>query len=304
MTEAKRLEMLKRPAGKVDVVLDTDTYNEIDDQFALAYLLSAPEKLNTVAVYAAPFFNMHSTGPEDGMLRSYDEILKITSLIGWNRPELVFKGSRSYLPDENTPVPSPAAEDLAKRAMNYTSENPLYVVAIGAITNVASALLLNPEISERMVLIWLGGHALEWPHNREFNLHQDIAGARVVFGCGVPLVQLPCMGVVSHFSTTEPELRYWLMDKNPLCTYLAQHTIDEANAYAKGKPWSRVIWDVTTIAWLLDEEEKFVQDKLIPSPIPAYDGHWASDPTRHMIKYVYAVNRDPLWEDVFGRLTK
>lgn len=304
MTEAKRLEMLKRPTGKVDVVLDTDTYNEIDDQFALAYLLSAPEKLNTVAVYAAPFFNMHSTSPEDGMLRSYDEILKITSLIGWNHPELVFKGSRSYLPDETTPVPSPAAEDLARRAMNYTSENPLYVVAIGAITNVASALLLNPEIRERMVLIWLGGHALEWPHNREFNLHQDIAGARVVFGCGVPVVLLPCMGVVSHFSTTEPELRYWLMDKNPLCTYLAQHTIDEANAYAKGKPWSRVIWDVTTVAWLLDEDEKFVQDKLIPSPIPAYDGHWASDPTRHMIKYVYAVNRDPLWEDVFGRLTK
>lgn len=302
MTEIERLAMLERPAGPVDVVLDTDTYNEIDDQFALAYLLSAPEKLNTVAVYAAPFFNSKSSGPEDGMLRSYDEILKVTRLMNWNHPEKVYKGSTGYLPDENTPVHSPAAEDLARRAMSYTKEKPLYVAALGAITNVASALLINPDIKERIVLVWLGGHALEWPNNKEFNLKQDVAGARVVLGCGVPLVLLPCMGVVSHFSTTEHELRYWLMDKNPLCTYLAQNTIDEANSYAAGKPWSRVIWDVTVIGWLLDPQSARVQDKLIPSPIPEYDGHWGSDPTRHLIKYVYAIKRDALWEDVFTRL--
>ena len=93
MTEIERLTMLQRPTGQVDVVLDTDTYNEIDDQYALAYLLSAPEKLNTVAVYAAPFFNSKSSGPEDGMLRSYDEILKVIQLMGWNHPEKVYQGS-------------------------------------------------------------------------------------------------------------------------------------------------------------------------------------------------------------------
>jgi len=304
MTEVERLAMLQRPMGQVDVVLDTDAYNEIDDQYALAYLLSAPEKLNTVAVYAAPFFNAKSSGPEDGMLRSYDEILKVIQLMGWNHPEKVYKGSTAYLPDENTPVHSPAAEDLAARAMNYTKENPLYVAAIGAITNVASALLINPEIKDRIVLVWLGGHALEWPKNDEFNLRQDVAAARVVFGCGVPLVLLPCMGVVSAFTTTEPELRYWLMGKNPLCTYLAQNTIDEANSYAKGKPWSRTIWDATVIAWLLDEKGEMVQDKLIASPIPEYDNHWGSDPTRHLIRYVYHIRRDRLWEDIFTRLTK
>jgi len=39
------------------VVLDTDTYNEVDDQFALAHLLLAPELVRLEAVYAAPFFN-------------------------------------------------------------------------------------------------------------------------------------------------------------------------------------------------------------------------------------------------------
>ena len=64
-TDTLLLNRLKRPEGKIDVVLDTDTYNEIDDQFALAYLLRSGEKLNVKAIYAAPFFNEKSEGPAD-----------------------------------------------------------------------------------------------------------------------------------------------------------------------------------------------------------------------------------------------
>ena len=53
--EKTMLERLLPPKGKVDVVLDTDTYNEVDDQFALAYLFCAREKCNVRAIYAAPF---------------------------------------------------------------------------------------------------------------------------------------------------------------------------------------------------------------------------------------------------------
>ena len=81
----------------------------------------------------------------------------------------VYKGSAGYLPDEETAVESPAAADLAARAMNYTPEKPLYVLAIGAITNVASAILKNPDIIDRIVIVWLGGNALHWPENKEFN---------------------------------------------------------------------------------------------------------------------------------------
>lgn len=61
--------------------------------------------------------------------------------------------------------------------MEHSEEKPLYVLAIGAITNVASALLMEPEIKNRMVLVWLGGNAYSWPDNKEFNLFQDVAGA-------------------------------------------------------------------------------------------------------------------------------
>ena len=152
------LRRLTKPKGKIDVVLDTDTYNELDDQFALSYMMKNSDKLNVKALYAAPFLNDKSVSPKDGMEKSYDEILKLLTLL--KREDLkavTFKGSETYLTDEDTPVLSPAAKDLATRAMDYTPEKPLYVVAIGAITNVASALLLKPEIRDRIVLVWLGG---------------------------------------------------------------------------------------------------------------------------------------------------
>ena len=54
-----------------NVVIDTDAFNEIDDQFAISYLLANGDKLNTVALYAAPFLNSNSVSPEDGMIKSY-----------------------------------------------------------------------------------------------------------------------------------------------------------------------------------------------------------------------------------------
>lgn len=297
------LRRLQKPAGKIDVVLDTDTYNEIDDQFALSYMVRSSEKLCVKAIYAAPFFNEKSVSPEDGMEKSYAEILTLLSLLG--REDLkpvVFKGSRTYLPDESTPVSSPAAEDLAVRAMEYTAENPLYVVAIGAITNVASAILMNPDIRERIVVVWLGGNAHHWVNNAEFNIAQDVAAGRILFGCGVPLVQLPCMGVVSAFTVSEPELRAYLLGKNPLCDHLAQYAIEEGRRTASAETWTRVIWDVTAVAWLLDGD--FMADTLVHSPIPQYDHTWAPSSTRHFIRYVYAIHRDRLLADLVHKLTE
>ena len=159
----------------------------------------------------------------------------------------------------HTPVESDSADFMATLADCYSPQKPLYIVAIGAITNVASAILKNPQMVENTVIIWLGGRGLHMPRGvQEFNMQQDIAAARVVMGCGVPVVQLPCTGVVDHFITTGPELNYWLVDKNPLADYLARNTIQEAESYARGKPWSRVIWDVTAVAWLMNDDYRFM----------------------------------------------
>lgn len=300
LTKEQRLRMLTPPQGKIDVVIDSDTFNEIDDQFAICYALHCPEKMDVKAIYAAPFFNHHSTSPGDGMERSYQEILKLLELSHMQRE--VYRGSEDYLENEETPRISYAAEDLRVRAMAYTPEKPLYVVALGAITNVASALLMNPAIAERMVVVWLGGHSLEWDSNKEFNMGQDVAAARVVYGSGVPLVMLPCLGVVSSFTISGPELDYWLKGQNDLCEYLAQNTIDEAEVYAKGRVWTRVIWDATAVAWLMNEDERFMRDRLISTPIPEYEHRWTLTEGGPLCRYVYFIRRDALFEDMFTRL--
>lgn len=306
MNYERRMINLSSPKGRVDVILDTDAYNEIDDQFAIGYMLKKPERLNVVGICAAPFTNEKSTGPADGMEKSYNEILKLLALMGKSELEsIVYRGSERYLPDEKTPVESPAADFMARLADNYSPENPLYIVAIGAITNVASAILKNPNMTENCVVVWLGGHGTHCPMAAgEFNMWQDIPGARVLFGCGVPLVQLPCGGVVEEFATTGPELTYWLSGKNALCDYLVENTVNEANKYAAGKPWSRPIWDVCAVAWLLNDGWQFMREMLIPAPIPEYDAFYATDPYRQQIKYISKINRDRLFEDLFETLAK
>lgn len=299
----ERVDRLKVPEGKIDVVIDTDAYNEIDDQFAISYLLRSNDKLNTVAIYAAPFLNEKSTSPKDGMEKSYCEILKLLDLAGAaDKKGCVRKGSETYLTSETEPVHSPAAEDLCIRVQAYSSDNPLYVVAIGAITNIASALLINPKIKEKMVVVWLGGHAHSFPDTKEFNMYQDIAAVRVVMGSGVPFVQLPCDGVVSEFRISKPELKYWLCGKNDLADYLAQNTIKEAESYACGEIWTRVIWDVAAVAWLLNEKDRFMLSRIIPTPVAEYNHTYTVNPDGYLMCYVYKLRRDELMNDLIHKL--
>ena len=308
MENDRLIKALSVPEGLVDVLLDTDAYNEIDDQFALAYLLGMPERANIKGITAAPFFapgmNGKSVSPADGMEKSYNEIHKVLTLA--DHKELfgdTCKGSAAFLPDEHTPVSSAAASFTAELSASYTEENRLYIIAIGAITNVASALLLRPEMKDSTVIVWLGGHARHMPDTREFNMFQDIAAARVVLGCGVPVVQIPCSGVADRFLTTRFELEHWLLGKNAICDYLVKNTVEEAESYAGGRPWSRVIWDVTAVSWLVNNNNRFLGSRLLPSLLPGYDFRYSEKPEEHLIRYVDHVNRDLLFEDLVRRIT-
>lgn len=310
-----KLNMLNKPMKKIiDVVLDTDTFNEIDDQYALAYLLNSDEKLNTIAIHAAPFFNHKVRSPEEGMLKSYQEILKVLDLMDRNELQsIVYKGSNRTLSNESDSVPSEAVDNLIKLSQAYSKENPLYVVAVAGLTNIASALLKDPTLVNRMVLVWLGGHSYDWSvdpsfdlwegyPNEEFNLMQDIYAAKVVFNSNVMMVHVPCMGVVSGFTTTGPELEYWLKGKNKLCDYLVEVTEKEAVVDNEGDTWSREIWDVAAVAWLLDGN--FMWDRYTMKPAIQNDGAYSHDQNGDLIKYVYYIDRDNLFSDLFRKLAR
>ena len=278
-----------------NVILDTDCYNEIDDQFALAYMMLSPDKINLLSVNAAPFLNSRSTSAGDGMEKSYNEIFNIMKLVDPSAKIPVYRGSTEFMKNKETPVESEAADNIINTVMN--SEETVYIVAIGAITNVASALVKCPEIAKRAVLIWLGGHALNWPDTKEFNLRQDIPGAQVVFDCGIPLIQIPCNGVCTEFSTTIPELEYYLGGKNELCDYL----VNIVKGYTKNPfGWSKIVWDVTAAAVLIKPEA--LDMVVIPTPYVTSDCRYAFDDARHHYVYVRRIRRDPIYADLFKKL--
>ena len=298
LDETFRIGQLKPPISKVRMVLDTDTYNEVDDQFALAYAYLSKEKIELEAVYAAPFHNKRSVGPADGMEKSYQEILRLLKMLGKSSDGFAFRGSDQYLKDIAAPVRSEAALDLVKKAIVSTPENPLYVVVVGCITNIASAILIEPKIIENIVVVWLGGNALEWPHQKEFNLKQDVLAAQVVLNSGVPFVIMPCRPVVSHFHTTIPELKYYMEGKNKLSDYLYNIVLEYSG---NREAWSKVIWDVTAVAWIVNPE--WISTVIVHSPILTDQVTYSIDRNRHFIRMANELNRDAIFKDLFSKLT-
>jgi inosine-uridine nucleoside N-ribohydrolase len=280
------------------MVLDTDTYNEIDDQFAVVYALLSPE-LNVQAVYAAPFKNSRSAGPADGMEKSYEEILRILNRLGRSPEGFALRGSTRYLQDLTHAERSPAALDLVERARKSSPQDPLYVVAVGAITNVSNAILIEPSIIQRIVVVWLGGNGHNWPHQREFNFRQDLNASRVIFDSGVPFVQLPCTPIVTHFTTTVPEMERYVGGRGAIGDYLLEIFKD----YRKDHfAWSKVLWDMTAVAWLIND--KWLPSDLVHSPIVTDNYTFSVDRSRHLIRAVNFVHRDPIFKDFFTKLDR
>ncbi len=297
ISEVERLKMLEKPVKGANVVFDTDTYNEIDDQFALVYALLSKESFNLQAVYAAPFSNTRADNPTKGMELSYEEILRIFDKMKVSPDGFAFKGSKNYLSKDLKPESSPATDDMIKRAMKHSPDNPLYVVAVGAITNVANAILLKPEIAKNIVVVWLGGHAHNWPNTREFNMMQDIAAANVILDSGVPFVQYPCMGVVSQFTTTVPEMEFYLKGKNPISDYLLEIFKD----YHKDHfAWSKVLWDMTAVAYLINSD--WTPSQLVHAPRVSDTDMYMFNANRHLMRMAFHINRDAIMKDFFLKL--
>ncbi len=299
IAEHDRVARLRPPSGHVRVVIDTDTYNEVDDQFALVHALLSPEQLSVEAIYAAPYFNRRSTSPEDGMNRSYEEILRLLQLMGRRHEGLVYAGSTEYLGPKRVPQRNAAVFDLIDRAMASHPSDPLYVVGLAVLTNIASALLIEPRIMERIVVVWLGGHALSWPDTREFNLRQDVSAAQVLFDSGVPLVQVACEGVARHLSTTLAELERFVEPTGPVGAFLT----DRVRGYRKDHAgWSKPLWDMGPIAYLLNPE--WVPTSLVHSPVLTDQMTWSVDTSRHFIRYANHILRDPIFLDLFTKLAQ
>ena len=282
-------------------VLDTDTFNEVDDQFTLAYALLATEAIDLRAVIAAPFSNSRAATPGEGMLKSYDEIRRILDILGRSPENLAWHGSAGYLPNKSTPVDSEGARRIVELAHEaHAVGRKLHVLAIAAITDVASALLIEPGIARDIVVVWLGSNEADHPgENNEFNLRQDVPAAQIVFDADVPLVWVPCRSVASHLEITLAELRPGLAPAGRIGEFLYGRCEELMNFRRIS---SKVIWDISTVAYFA--APRACSCETIPAPVINDDRTLSMAPGRRDIVRVKALDREAVFADLFRKLAR
>ena len=298
LSDAFISDRLSHPRSRpLPVILDTDTANELDDQFALAWAVLAKDAIDLQAVHVAPFFNDRSTSPADGQRKSFAEAKAVLAAIGETGIP-VLAGSEAYLPDKTTPVESPAARDLIERAMQHDPEGPpLYVATIGCLTNPASAILLQPEIIKRIVIVMLAGQDFEWPTAREFNLQQDIPAAQVIFESGVPVVHISGVRQAATLGLTYPEVKEYVKG----CGMIGDLLADRYEKQSDLTPgYRRTIWDLSAIAWLINPD--WAPSTLRPRPKLTNEGYWSQDFFGKPVRQVVQLDVGGIYMDLFAKL--
>jgi len=283
----------------IRVVIDSDTANGIDDQFALAYALLAPDVMNVEAIYAAPFVTDAAPDPGQGTEASYDEIERVLDLLGMANPPAVYRGATTFMRGPWQAVDSAAARDLIERAK--AGPGRLYVVAIAAATNVSSAILLDPSIKDKVIVIWLGGQPYESPSAREYNLEQDVHASRVLFESSVRLVNIPVDGISDQITVTADEIDSALKGQSRIGDYLAEIFSDPGRQHDPGADTSsQVLWDVAAVAYLINPG--WVRTNMVSSPILNSDLTWTHDTSRFGVRVATQVNRDGIVGDLLERV--
>ena len=286
--------VLNYKKDKINLILDTDTYNECDDQFALSYLIKSKDLFNIEAITVAPYSHTkRDVTVRDGQELSYNEILKICNWLNFDTNNKVFKGSMDYIQngyDEKNDAVNKIIEIALKN-------NKTYILGIGAITNIALAIKKEPKIVNKIEIVWLGGNELGYEDNLEYNFRQDVEAVKIVFESKVKLTILPCKKIVSELRIDINTLKNNLENKSELCNYLIGRFYNDGY---HGVQESRVIWDISVIAYMINK--KWFETEQISCPNIRKDTSYEVTDNRHNITFVTKLDRNKIYEDLFNKL--
>lgn len=212
------------------MIINTDAKNEADDQFAIVHGLLTP-MFELHGIIPAHFGSLKS---QTSLKDSHDEVQKLLELMQLEGQVRVEDGAAGPMPDMETPMPSPGAELIVEEAMK-DDPRPLHVAFLGPLTDMASAILMEPRIATpKLRVVWIGGS--HWPvGGREYNLSNDIHAANVVMRSAAEVWQLP-MRVYRLMAVSYAELMERVYDKGPLGQYLVDQLIDWNNRMARDGP--------------------------------------------------------------------
>ncbi len=278
-------------AEPMRIIIDTDAACERDDQHAIAYALLSPE------FFEIEGFTAVHNGP--GTLETnFLEIHNILGLTGRGGIPVV-RGAEGPLPGPGRPVDSPAARFIIERS-RAQDNRPLVILGIGCATNLASAILLDPSIHERVTFAWLGG--VDWPHGKggEHNSVTDLEAQRVLFSSGVKLKNIPCgnnrLVTSKHISAAN------LRGVSPLADYL--HYLMTSNRWPADEDFN--IADLIAVAALAHPD----YFNWTTSPAPALDdkGGYDWSKTHGTIEVATNLVEDllggprPVWNEFYCKL--
>jgi len=277
LSPTARVDRLELPSDEsVGLVLNTDAHNEVDDRFAIVHALRSPHGVE--ALYAAPFHNQRSDGPEDGMERSYEESERVLDRVRESRR--VYRGAKRYIDATEDPVESPAAE-IPDRACTRGPGRP----AVRRRHRRGDERRLRHRVGPlhrrggRGRLAGGARHTTGTPPRSSTSRRTSLR--RVPFDSGVPLVHVPTVNVAEHVRTTLPELRELLLEPDAgdgVGPFLYGRVADYQGA--DDRAWSKVIWDLAATVVLATPET--VETVRVPSPILTSEETWNRErATRH-----------------------
>lgn len=244
-------------AQKQKVWFDTDMGNEMDDIFALTRLLVEADKYDIVGVSSAHFNNadllvfekwnqyltkgintVKISQEENEKLLGAFKMMNIPHPIGADR-----QMGRAW--GEFTPRPSDMTKKLIEVVQSLPDGERLDVIFIGAATNIASAIAIEPNIAKKMRLFCMGGkyNPKEKVWNKdEFNVRGDLNAINYLFNNrDVEWYIMPVETCI--VLTFDREDTYSRLDsKYPIENLLKQRWI-ESNPDDK----TRIIWDLAAV---------------------------------------------------------
>jgi purine nucleosidase len=230
---------------------------------------------------------------------SHDETIKLLHLMGLEGDVRVEDGAPHAIPDESTPVDSPGARLIIEEAMKDDTR-PLHIAFYGPLTDMASALLIEPKIQDRGIrVIWIGGGP--WPNGgREYNLSNDIHAANVVMKSNLQVWQVP-RNTYRTMGVTYAELIEKVYPQGEIGKYLVEQLL-EHNAQTRPEMEYRSLGDSPCIGIILDPE--CGQWTWRPAPIFDEQMHYLHPGEYRPIRVYDNVNTRFIHEDLFAKLAQ
>jgi inosine-uridine nucleoside N-ribohydrolase len=139
--------------GQHAIIVDADTGNEVDDPFALVRILLEPE-VKVLALNAAQW-QASQWAVAQSMENSHRLNQQLLGEMGLSVKTL--RGGRERMYDWGDRAQHSAASyGIIEEARQLPQGEKLSILVLGALTNVASAVFIAPDIAPKLKVYWLG----------------------------------------------------------------------------------------------------------------------------------------------------